>query len=100
MASHTALTRDGAKVYVAQVSAAHSTEVRGEQLLAQVRNIMAVTGASKVNLMGHSHGGPTIALRGGCGATFSGIGHVDWGRQPGSRWPTSCAAWRPPDRAL
>jgi triacylglycerol lipase len=30
-----ALTRDGAKVYVAQVSAAHSTEVRGEQLLAQ-----------------------------------------------------------------
>lgn len=55
-----ALQRDGARVFVAQVSAANSTEVRGEQLLAQVKNILAVTGASKVNLIGHSHGGPTI----------------------------------------
>lgn len=55
-----ALRQDGARVFVAQVSAASSTEVRGEQLLAQVKNIMAITGASKVNLIGHSHGGPTI----------------------------------------
>ena len=55
-----ALRRDGAKVFVAQVSAANSTEVRGEQLLAQVKTILATTGASKVNLIGHSHGGPTI----------------------------------------
>lgn len=55
-----ALQRSGARVFVAQVSAAHSTEVRGEQLLAQVKNIMAITGAAKVNLVGHSHGGPTI----------------------------------------
>ena len=54
-----ALRQDGAKVYVAQVSAANSTEVRGEQLLAQVKNILAVTGASKVNLVGHSQGSPT-----------------------------------------
>ena len=54
-----ALRKDGASVHVAQVSAANSTEVRGEQLLAQVKQILAVTGASKVNLMGHSHGGPT-----------------------------------------
>ncbi|MGP1630434.1 MAG: lipase family alpha/beta hydrolase, partial [Giesbergeria sp.] len=53
------LRSGGAKVFVAQVSAANSTEVRGEQLLAQVRNILAVTGASKVNLIGHSHGSPT-----------------------------------------
>ena len=33
------LRQSGAQVYVAQVSAANSTEVRGEQLLAQVRNI-------------------------------------------------------------
>jgi triacylglycerol lipase len=52
-----ALRRDGAKVYVAQVSAANSTEVRGEQLLAQVKNILALTGASKVNLIGT----PTVA---------------------------------------
>lgn len=55
-----ALRDDGARVFVAQVSAANSTEVRGEQLLTQVKNIMAVTGAPKVHLIGHSHGGPTI----------------------------------------
>lgn len=53
------LRRSGATVFVAQVSAANSTEVRGEQLLLQVRNILAVTGAQKVNLIGHSQGGPT-----------------------------------------
>ena len=55
-----ALRADGAKVYVTQVSAANSTEVRGEQLLTQVKQILAATGAAKVNLIGHSHGGPTI----------------------------------------
>lgn len=54
------LTKDGATVYVAQVSAANSTELRGEQLLEQVETILAATGAEKVNLIGHSHGGPTI----------------------------------------
>ena len=53
------LTKDGANVYVAQVSATNSSEVRGEQLLAQVETLLAVTGAEKVNLVGHSHGGPT-----------------------------------------
>jgi triacylglycerol lipase len=55
-----ALRQDGARVFVTQVSAANSNEVRGEQLLAEVKNILAVTGASKVNLIGHSQGGPTI----------------------------------------
>ena len=54
-----ALRVDGAKVYTTQVSAANSTEVRGEQLLTQVKQILAATGAAKVNLIGHSHGGPT-----------------------------------------
>ena len=54
-----ALRRDGAQVYVAQVSAANSTEVRGEQLLTYVKQVMAATGAKKVNLIGHSHGAPT-----------------------------------------
>lgn len=53
------LRRDGAQVYVAQVAAANSTEVRGEQLLAYVKQVLAATGAKKVNLIGHSHGGPT-----------------------------------------
>lgn len=55
-----ALRRDGAQVYVAQVSAANSSEVRGEQLLTYVKQVMAATGAKKVNLIGHSHGGPTV----------------------------------------
>ena len=54
-----ALRADGAQVYVTQVSASNSTEVRGEQLLTQVKQILAATGATRVNLVGHSHGGPT-----------------------------------------
>jgi triacylglycerol lipase len=54
------LRANGAQVYVAQVAAANSTEVRGEQLLTYVKQVLAVTGAAKVNLIGHSHGGPTI----------------------------------------
>ncbi len=55
-----ALRSGGATVYTPQVSAANSTEVRGEQLLTEVKRILAVTGKPKVNLIGHSHGGPTI----------------------------------------
>lgn len=54
-----ALRKDGANVHVASVSSLNSTEVRGEQLLKQVKQIVAITGANKVNLIGHSHGGPT-----------------------------------------
>ncbi|MES2945888.1 MAG: triacylglycerol lipase [Pseudomonadota bacterium] len=78
-----ALSQDGARVFVAQVSAANSTEVRGEQLLAQVKNIMAITGASKVNLIGHSHGGPTIRYVAGVApqlvASVTSIGGVNKG---------------------
>ncbi|ENV32237.1 esterase/lipase family protein [Acinetobacter gerneri] len=54
------LARNGANVYATQVSPLESTEVRGEQLLQQVDEVLALTGAPKVNLIGHSHGGPTI----------------------------------------
>lgn len=53
------LRNDGAQVYVSQVAASNSTEVRGEQLLTYVKQVLAATGAEKVNLIGHSHGGPT-----------------------------------------
>ncbi|MES1993798.1 MAG: triacylglycerol lipase [Pseudomonadota bacterium] len=55
-----ALRAAGAEVYVAQVSAANSTEVRGDQLIAQIEAIRRSSGADKVNLIGHSHGGPTV----------------------------------------
>lgn len=51
------LRADGARVFVTQVSQFASSEARGEQLLAQVEQIVAATGAGKVNLIGHSHGG-------------------------------------------
>nr|WP_246533216.1 triacylglycerol lipase [Pseudomonas lalucatii] len=56
----TALRRDGAKVYVTEVSQLNTSEARGEELLEQVEEIIAISGKSRVNLIGHSHGGPTI----------------------------------------
>lgn len=52
-----ALTSGGAKVYVTQVPAFNSTEARGEALLKQIEDIVAISGKGKVNLIGHSHGG-------------------------------------------
>lgn len=51
------LQRYGARVFTTQVPALDSTVARGEALLPQVEAIAAVYG--KVNLIGHSHGGPT-----------------------------------------
>lgn len=57
--------------------------MRGEQLLAPVSTIFAITGASKVNPIGHSHGGPTIrymaSVAPGKLATLTSIGGVNKG---------------------
>ena len=78
-----ALRDGGAQVYVTSVSAANSTEVRGEQLLTQVKQILAATGAAKVNLIGHSHGGPTAryvaSVRPDLVASVSSVGGVNKG---------------------
>jgi len=78
-----ALRSGGADVYVTSVSAANSTEVRGEQLLTQVKQILAATGAAKVNLIGHSHGGPTAryvaSVRPDLVASVSSVGGVNKG---------------------
>lgn len=78
-----ALRSDGAKVYSTQVSAASSTEVRGEQLLTQVKQVLAATGAAKVNLIGHSHGGPTAryvaSVRPDLVASVTSVGGVNKG---------------------
>ncbi|MDE1223432.1 triacylglycerol lipase [Vibrio aestuarianus] len=77
------LTKDGATVYVAQVSATNSTELRGEQLLQQVESILVATGAQKANLIGHSHGGPTAryvaSVRPDLIASVTSIGGVNKG---------------------
>lgn len=55
-----ALRSGGATVYSTSVSQLDTSEKRGEQLLSQVESIVAISGKKKVNLIGHSHGGPTI----------------------------------------
>ncbi|MDX1804085.1 MAG: triacylglycerol lipase [Alcanivorax sp.] len=49
----------GARVYESNVSALQSNEYRGEELIRQIENYLAVTGAKKVNLIAHSQGAPT-----------------------------------------
>lgn len=77
------LERYGADVHVVQVAAANATEIRGEQLLEQVEEIIAITGAGKVNLIGHSHGSMTAryvaGVRPDLVASVSSVGGVNWG---------------------
>jgi triacylglycerol lipase len=54
------LRAGGARVHAVNLSAAHSTTVRGEQLIRQLDTLRALTGQPRFNLIGHSHGGPTI----------------------------------------
>jgi len=54
------LEEDGATVYVVNVSSSHFTEVRGEQLVEELETLKALYGQAKFNLIGHSHGGPTV----------------------------------------
>ncbi|RLU01963.1 MAG: triacylglycerol lipase [Ketobacter sp.] len=59
------MAKHGADVHVVQVSPFGLNEMRGEQLLSEVETILAVTGADKVNLIGHSQGGPTVRYAAG-----------------------------------
>lgn len=54
------LRSGGATVFVANVSSANSSELRGEQLISYLETLKATYGYTKFNLVGHSHGGPTI----------------------------------------
>lgn len=51
------LRSGGATVFETSASALTDSVSRGEELLSQVQTIRAITGAKKVNLIGHSHGG-------------------------------------------
>lgn len=78
-----ALEKEGADVHVVLVSAANSPEARGEQLINQIEDILAETGAEKVNLIGHSHGSPTsryaAAIIPGKVASVTGVAGVNNG---------------------
>lgn len=51
------LSSDGAQVYEVNLSALNNDILRGEQLLGLVQQILATSGAKKVNLIAHSQGG-------------------------------------------
>jgi triacylglycerol lipase len=53
------LRSGGATVFTPAVSALNSNEARGEQLLAQLRQLKAAYGHTRFNLIGHSQGGAT-----------------------------------------
>ena len=59
------LAKNGANPWPTRVSPFNSNEVRGEQLLQQVEEILALSGAKKVNLIGHSQGAHSIRYVGG-----------------------------------
>lgn len=54
------LMQGGSQVFATKTSAIHNSEVRGEQLLQQLKTISAITGSPKLNLLGHSQGGIDI----------------------------------------
>ena len=54
------LRESGAEVYLTNTSAGHGYEVRGEQLLSRIEEIIRDTGHEKVNLIGHSQGSQSI----------------------------------------
>ncbi|RKP48246.1 triacylglycerol lipase [Trinickia fusca] len=82
------LEAHGANVYVANVSGFQSDDGpngRGEQLLAYVKQVLAATGAQKVNLIGHSQGGLTsryvAAVAPDLVASVTTIGSPHWGSE-------------------
>ncbi|MBA4110031.1 MAG: lipase [Leptothrix sp. (in: Bacteria)] len=60
-----ALRDDGATVYIASVNPSQTTEFRGEELIQQMKQWAAKDGVTKFNLIGHSHGGPTVRYAAG-----------------------------------
>lgn len=60
-----ALRKEGATVYIASVNPSQTTEYRGEELIRQMQQWAAKDGVQRFNLIGHSHGGPTVRYAAG-----------------------------------
>lgn len=93
------LRAGGARVYVADVSASNFSEVRGEQLIRQLDSLRAIHGHAKFNLIGHSHGGPTIryvaAVRPDLVASVTSIGAPHTGSKVADALDTTLPAGSP-----
>lgn len=73
------------EIYTARVTAFENNTARGEELLAYVEDVVAITGASKVNIIGHSQGGPTAryvaSVRPDLVASVTSVGSPHFGSQ-------------------
>ncbi len=83
-----ALSNVGANaVYTPQIAGWDSNEARGEELLTYVEDLLATTGASKVNLIGHSQGGTTsryvASVRPDLVASVTSVGSPHFGSEVG-----------------
>jgi len=83
-----ALNNVGASdVYTPQIAGWDSNEARGEELLAYVEELVATTGATKVNLIGHSQGGTTsryvASIRPDLVASVTSVGSPHFGSEVG-----------------
>lgn len=97
-----ALKEKGNMVFIAAVSPSNKTEIRGEQLRTYVQAVMVLTGAEKVNLIGHSHGAPTARYVASVSpewvASVTSVGGVNWGSRfadymRGEITPNSNSEW-------
>lgn len=70
-------------VYAPQLTAYDNSEARGEELVAYLEELRAITGASKFNLIGHSQGGIdsryAAAVRPDLVASVTSVGSPHWG---------------------
>ena len=59
------LARNGSTAFATRISPFNSSEIRGEQYVEQLKEVMAITGAKKLNLIGHSHGAHSVRYAAG-----------------------------------
>jgi triacylglycerol lipase len=91
-----ALRDEGATVYIAQVNPSQTTEYRGEELNKQLDAWKAKDKVVKFNLIGHSHGGPTIRYSAGTRTDIASVSSMS-GTHYGSKVADTILAGTTPD---
>ena len=84
-------------IYTPRVTAWETNTARGEELLAYVEDLVATTDATKVNLIGHSQGGPTAryvaSVRPDLVASVTSVGSPHFGSETADLWITHLTFW-------
>ncbi|TAK91678.1 MAG: triacylglycerol lipase [Aquabacterium sp.] len=91
------LRDEGATVYIASVNPSQTTEFRGEELVQQMKQWAAKDGVKKFNLIGHSHGGPTVRYAAGTVPTMVASVSTMAGTHFGSKVADEIGAHTTPD---